>query len=183
MTRTALLFLAFTFAEPALAQQPSPNFDQLVKAYQDAKVKTAAAQKDETAALAALQAEWKRIADIMAGFDIPPPQPVDAFTQAVQNAYTATPANEKVLAAAFASVFKIALPYVDTDADTGTLFNRMLAGRKAVIQDGQLVAVRKAVDTPLAALMGPQSQPFTSELRAAVKSQMQRTIEILGKVK
>jgi len=118
------------------------------------------------------------------GKDAPPtPIPVDPFTADIQAAYAAETSPAKAsLAAKLAVVFQQGIGYVDTDSNTGDLFTRMLAGRRAVVKDTELVGVRKVIDTPLLQIASGTSQPLTPGLRESLKDQFQRTVDALGKV-
>lgn len=112
----------------------------------------------------------------------PAPLPVDPFEKKVADAYQSTPDAEKALVPALVSLFKQSLSYVDTDADTGVLFSRMVKGRRTVIMDSQLLALRQVMDKPILDLLGPNAVVLTSELRAMTKAMFQRNIDALGKV-
>lgn len=184
------LFLSLIFLAPPSQTDPpplAPNIDQLVGNLKQIQKDKADILAKEQAAIKSIQTEQKRINDLVNGAGIqpvPPPAPPDPFVAGVQKSFDAcTEPNKADLATMLKLTLANALPYVDTDADTGTLFNRIDAGRKVAIKDTEILALRKSIGEGLGSIAGEKSQPFTSDLRAAMKAQIQKSIDALNALK
>jgi hypothetical protein len=119
-----------------------------------------------------------------------PVVPVDAFTQAVLDAWAITPEAEKTLAVKLAAVWANEAANLDAEAKNSDIINMLITGRRLKqIGDTQLRAVRTVIDTEIGRLFDPANptQPkvfaLTPEWRAAIKTHMNKTATVLSQLK
>lgn len=205
MTRTVFAALtvlaALTACAPALSAQdsPTPSVDSLVAKLADLKRQRAALDKAEAEVRAALKAELKRIADLVAALEpdavpvVPPkpkppePVPVDPLRDKVRDAIKASAGDDAVkrkqcldLAALYRAAAKLA-----TDAgqfpDADALLARLRQAAAQMLGDGDaLREVRRVVAGELASVLPTVADaPLTDSHRAGAVKVFERLAAIL----
>ena len=118
-----------------------------------------------------------------------PPNPPDAFTQSLIDAYrTDTTADKAAIVAFFASLYRAAAATDVNDQSLtklGELYARLVSARKrAYPDDAVILPIRKLIETELNALVKPVvDQPLDSSTRTKVAAAFNRVAAALEAVK